>query len=123
MAGVTSRNLDTPDETRTPDKTLLQLVGLDGAKVGRGTFQPGWKWSECIKPIVGTESCQVHHLGVILGGTMHVVHDDGSEVDIATGEVYEIQPGHDAWVVGDEPVVALEFDASAAATFARGADH
>jgi len=122
MAGVTSRNLDTPDETRTPDKTLLQIVSLEGAKVGRGTFQPGWKWSECIKPIVGTESCQVHHLGVILGGTMHVLHDDGSEVEVIAGEVYEIEPGHDAWVVGDEPVVALEFDASAAATFARGAE-
>lgn len=119
MAGVTSRNLDTPDETRTPDKSLLQLVSLEDAKAGRGTFQPGWKWSECIKPVVGTDSCEVHHFGVIMSGTMHVVHDDGSEAEVSAGEVYEIQPGHDAWVVGDEPVVAYEFDASAVTTFAK----
>ena len=119
MAGVTTRNLDTPDETRTPDKSLLQLVTLEGANVGRGTFQPGWKWSECIKPIVGTDACEMHHLGVIMSGTMHVVHNDGSEAEVGAGEVYEIQPGHDAWVVGDETVVALEFDAGAVATFAK----
>lgn len=120
MAGVTSRNLDTPDETRTPDKSLVQVVSLEGTKVGRATFQPGWKWSECIKPVVGTESCEVHHLGVLMSGTMHVVHNDGSEAEVAAGEVYEIQPGHDAWVVGESPVVAYEFDASAVATFAKG---
>jgi hypothetical protein len=119
MAGVETRNLDAPDETRTPDKVVLQLVKLGTTQVGRGTFEPGWKWSESIKPIVGTDSCQVHHLGVLVAGQMHVVHDDGSEVDIATGEVYEIQPGHDAWVVGDEAAVGIEFDPSAAASFAR----
>jgi len=119
MAGATSRNLDTPDETRTPDKTLVQVVNLDGAKVGRATFQPGWKWSDCIKPVVGTDSCQVHHVGVILSGAMHVVHNDGSEIEVAKGEVYEIHPGHDAWVVGDEAVVVLEFDAEAVTTYAK----
>ena len=119
MAGVESRNLDAPDETRTPDKALLQLLRLGGASVGRGTFEPGWKWSESIKPVVATGSCQVHHLGVIMSGQMHVVHDDGSEADIATGEVYEIQPGHDAWVVSNERVVAVEFDPTAVATFAK----
>jgi hypothetical protein len=120
MAGVESRNLDAPDETRNPDKVLIQIVKLAGAGVGRGTFQPGWKWSESIKPIVGTESCQVHHLGVMLEGRMHVLHDDGSEADIGPGEVYEIQPGHDAWVVGDEAAVGIEFDPTAVATFAKG---
>ncbi len=119
MAGATSRNLDAPDETRTPDKTLVQSVQLDGAKVGRITLQPGWKWSECIKPIVGTDSCQVHHLGVILSGAMRVEHNDGSAIDLASGEVYEIQPGHDAWVVGDDVVVGLEFDPTTAATYAK----
>ncbi|MGH9278108.1 MAG: cupin domain-containing protein [Acidimicrobiales bacterium] len=118
MAGVESRSLDAPEETRTPPKALLELVNLGGAKVGRATFEPGWKWSESIKPIVGTESCAVHHLGIILSGQLHVVHDDGSEADIDAGEVYEIQPGHDAWVVGDEPAVAVEFDSSTVATFA-----
>jgi hypothetical protein len=120
MAGVETRNLDAPDETRTPEKTLLQIVKLGGRTgVGRATFQPGWKWSESIKPVVGTDSCQVHHLGVLLAGSMHVVHDDGSEVDVGTGEVYEIQPGHDAWVLGDEPVVAVEFDPTTVETFAK----
>jgi hypothetical protein len=119
MAGVESRSLDEPDETRTPDKVTLHLVKLGGAAVGRGTFQPGWKWSESIKPIVGTESCQVHHIGVITAGRMHIVHEDGSETDISAGDVYEIQPGHDAWVVGDEAAVAIEFDPVTAASFGR----
>lgn len=119
MAGVETRNIDTPDETRTPPNALLQIVKLGGAGVGRGTFQPGWKWSESIKPIVGTDSCQVHHLGVMMAGRMHVVHDDGSEADIGAGQVYEIQPGHDAWVVGDEAAVGIEFDAATVATFAK----
>jgi hypothetical protein len=82
--------------------------------------QPGWRWSECIKPIVGGESCQSHHVGVLISGAMHVVHNDGTESDIATGSGYVIEPGHDAWVVGDAPAVAYEFDSSTAATFAKG---
>jgi hypothetical protein len=119
MAGVETRNLDAPDETRTPDKVVLQLAKLGTTQVGRGTFEPGWRWSESIKPIAGTDSCQVHHLGVLTAGRMHVVHDDGSEADISAGEVYEIQPGHDAWVIGDESVVAVEFDPATVAVFAK----
>ena len=119
MAGVESRNLDAPDETRTPNKTVLQIVKLGGTSVARATFEPGWKWSECIKPIAGTDSCQVHHLGVLMAGRIHVVHDDGSEADISAGEVYEIQPGHDAWVVGDETAVGVEFDPATVSTFGK----
>lgn len=82
------------------------------------TAQPGWKWSECIKPVAGTDTCQVNHLGVAVSGGLHVVHDDGSEVDLAPGDAYTIAPGHDAWVTGTEPFVAYEFDTSAATTFA-----
>jgi hypothetical protein len=119
MAGLTAKSFDSPDEVRTPDKTKVEVVDLAGVKAARLTAEPGWKWSECIKPIVGTDSCQVHHVGVILSGTMHVVHDDGSEGDAGPGHAYVIAPGHDAWVVGDEPVVAYEFDSSAAESFAR----
>ena len=118
MAGVEVRNFDSPDETRRPDKTTLEMVSVGGTTVGRGTMQPGWRWSENIKPIVGTESCQVHHLGIVLSGRIHIVHDDGSEGDISAGDVFSIEPGHDAWVVGDEPYVGVEFDPKTAATFA-----
>ena len=92
---------------------------VGGTTVGRATFQPGWRWSEAIKPIVGTGHCEAHHLGILLAGTLHVVHADGSEGDIGAGEVHSIQPGYDAWVVGDEPAVGVEFDASTVATFGK----
>jgi len=113
MPGVESRDFTTPDETRTPDKTTVELVNLAGGQIGRYTFQPGWKWSECIKPVVGTDSCQVEYIGYCVSGSIHVTHDDGSEVDVAGGEVYRIGPGHDAWVVGNEPMVSIEFQGAA----------
>lgn len=119
MAGMTVRSFDSPDETRTPEKTKVEVVDLGGVKAGRLTAQPGWRWSECIKPVVGGDSCQAHHVGVIISGTMHMVHDDGTEGEAGPGDAYVIQPGHDAWVVGDEAVVAYEFDTTTAETFAR----
>ena len=74
-----------------------------------GTVQPGWKWSKDIKPIVGTESCQAKHIGVIVEGTVTCRHNDGTEVTYSGGDAYAIEPGHDAWVVGDKPAVAYEF--------------
>ena len=120
MAGMTVKRFDAADEVRKPEKATMEVVDLAGVTAARLTAEPGWRWSVCIKPIVGGESCQAHHLGVIVSGTMHVVHSDGTESDIPTGAAYVIEPGHDAWVVGDEPVVAYEFDSSTAQTFARG---
>jgi hypothetical protein len=119
MAGVTAKSFDKPDETRNPDKTLMEVLDLGTVKAARLTAQPGWRWSECIKPVVGTESCQAHHVGVIVSGTMHVVHNDGTETDITAGDGYVIEPGHDAWVVGDAPAIAFEFDSSTAQSFAK----
>jgi hypothetical protein len=119
MAGIKVGNFEAADEVRTPEKTRVEVVDLGGIKAGRLTVQPGWKWSECIKPVAGTNSCQAHHVGVILSGTMHIVHEDGTEGDASAGLAYVIEPGHDAWVVGDEPVVAYEFDSSTAQTYAR----
>ena len=119
MAGIEKKSLDTPDETRTPPKATVEVVTVGGATVGRATLQPGWRWSESIKPIAGTEDCQVHHLGVVLSGRIHVVHSDGSEGDLGPGDIYSIQPGHDAWVLGDEPMVGIEFDTATARTFAK----
>lgn len=97
----------------------MDVVDLGPAKAARMVLQPGWRWSECIKPLVGGDSCQAHHVGVIVSGAMHVVHDDGTENDISAGAGYVIEPGHDAWVVGDTPVLTYEFDSSTAATYAR----
>ena len=119
MAGVQSRGFDSPDETRTPDKTRVDVVRMGGATVGRFAFEPGWRWSDCVKPVVGTDSCQLHHVGVVHAGRLAIKHEDGTELEIGPGDAYVIEPGHDAWVVGDETVVGYEFDSKAAETFAR----
>lgn len=120
MGGVNSRAFDSPDETRTPDKTRVEVVRLEGATAARMTFEPGWKWSECVKPVAGTESCQARHVGVVQAGRMHVVHDDGSEADLGPGDAYVIEPGHDAWIVGDDTFVGYEFESRAAEEYAKG---
>jgi quercetin dioxygenase-like cupin family protein len=118
VASVESRNLDQPDESRTPDKTEVNVVSVGGNEVGRFTFQPGWRWSECVKPVAGTDSCEMTHLGYVVSGQIHVAHDDGTAVDVGPGDAYVIEPGHDAWVVGDEPFVGIEF--KSAADYAKG---
>ena len=120
MAGIMSKSFDSPDETRTPDKTKVEVVKLGATTAARTTFQPGWKWSECIKPVVGTESCQARHVGTVISGQIHIVHEDGTEADARAGDVYIIEPGHDAWVVGDEALVSLEFESKTAEEFAKG---
>lgn len=109
MAGITDRSFDQPDETRRPDKTTIDLVRMGEVSVARARFEPGWRWSECIGPLQGTEWCEVHHVGVMVSGRVHVVHRDGSESEAGGGTAYVIEPGHDAWVVGDEAAVAYEF--------------
>jgi hypothetical protein len=120
MTGLIAKSFESPDEVRSPDKTKVEVVDLAGVKAARLTAQPGWRWSECIKPVVGGESCQAHHVGVIVSGTMHVRHDDGTEGDATPGTAYVIEPGHDAWVTGSEPFVAFEFDAGTVETYAKG---
>jgi hypothetical protein len=117
MTGLEVRDFSTPDEVRSPERTTVELVKLAGGEIGRYTFQPGWHWAECIKPVVGTDSCQVEHVGYVVSGSLRVEHDDGSTGEITGGSVYRIAPGHDAWVLGDEPVVVVEFQG--AATYAK----
>lgn len=117
MAALEVNDFSRPDETRTPERTTVELVKLAGGEVGRYTFQPGWRWSDCIKPVAGTDSCQVEHVGYVVSGAIHVEQDDGSTGDVTAGSVYRISPGHDAWVIGDEPAVVVEFQG--AATYAR----
>lgn len=118
MAGIEARDFSSPDETRTPDKTKIELLSIAGGQIGRYTFQPGWRWSECIKPIVKTDSCEVEHIGYLISGTLHLKHDDGTEQDITPGMVYRIAPGHDAWNTTAEDAVVVEFQG--AAHFAEG---
>ena len=119
MPGVESRDFDSPDETRTPDKTKVDVVRMGGTTVGRFAFEPGWKWSECVKPVAGTDSCQARHVGVVSSGRLAISHDDGTELEIGPGEAYIIEPGHDAWVTSDQPFVAFEFDSKTAGTYAQ----
>jgi mannose-6-phosphate isomerase-like protein (cupin superfamily) len=119
MAGISNKSFGSPDERRTPDKTEVAVVDLGSVKAARMTLQPGWRWSECIKPAAGTESCRSHHVGAVISGQLRVRHDDGTEVEIREGDAYVIEPGHDAWVVGGDPFVAYEFDSSAAETYGK----
>jgi hypothetical protein len=119
MPGVEARGFDAPDETRTPEKTRIEVVRMGGTSAARFTFEPGWKWSECVKPVAGTESCQAHHVGVVHSGRLHVAHEDGTEQELQPGQAYVIEPGHDAWVVGDERFVGYEFESRAAEEYAR----
>ncbi len=101
-------NFSKPHETRTFPKGKVELITISGVTFGRVTFEPGWRWSTHVKPVAGTNSCQAAHLGVQLSGTMHIKMDDGTKRDIGPGEVVNIPPGHDGWVVGNEPVVFID---------------
>jgi len=108
VSKLESKSHATPDETRTPSKTKVELVRLEGFTIGRLSLEPGWRWSECIKPVVGGDSCQLSHVGYVESGRMTIRLNDGTEKSISAGESYTIPPGHDGWVEGNEPVVAIE---------------
>jgi uncharacterized cupin superfamily protein len=101
--------MGTPDDTMTFENGQAQRVTIGDFTITRFTFEPGWRWSKSVKPIAKTDSCQAHHVGYILSGTFHVATEDGGEAEFGAGDAYEIQPGHDGWVVGDEPVRSVEF--------------
>jgi hypothetical protein len=110
MASIEIKNFaNDADEVATPNNARVETVNVGGQRVMKLTVQPGWKWSEDIKPMVGTDSCQAKHLGVIVEGTITCRHDDGAEKTYSAGDAYAIDPGHDAWVVGDTQAVAYEF--------------
>ena len=120
MATQTQRkSLDDPDETRHFVQGKLQTATLGDFKVARAVLEPGWKWSEHVKPIAETESCQVHHTGYVVSGQMKIVMDDRSEMDVGPGEAYVIEPGHDAWVVGNEPFVGVDVSSEMVEVFAK----
>ena len=108
MAHMQKKNLTEPDELRVFDKGRLELVSLGGVTFGRATFQPGWRWSTSVKPLVNTRSCEAPHLQYHISGRLHVVMDDGSQEEFGPGDVSLLPPGHDAWVVGEDPVVVID---------------
>ena len=111
------KDLKTPDETRTFENGRVELVNIGGGTVGRLTLQPGWRWSKNVKPIAGTEWCEAPHFQYHVSGRLHVLMADGTEFEVGPGEVSALPPGHDGWVVGDEPVVLIDW--SGASNYAK----
>jgi cupin domain len=109
MAKMQKRNLDSPNETRSFEKGKIQLANLGDVTIGRGILEPGWSWEKCVKPIVNTSSCQAPHTQYVVSGRIRVKLDDGSEEEFGSGDAAIIPPGHNARVVGNEPVVAIDF--------------
>jgi len=119
MAAMVKKNLRTPDETRPFPKGKIEVVNVGNLVFGKATFEPGWRWSECMKQIAGTKSCQVMHNGYVLTGRMRIKMDEGEETEVGPGDVFVCPPGHDAWTVGNEPCVLYDF--SGASTYAKKA--
>lgn len=121
MAGLVKKRFEAPEETRTfaGGKGRVDIVGVGELSIGRGLFEPGWRWSEHVQPLAGTPSCEAAHTGYVLEGRMVVRMDDGEEVEYGRGDAFYMPPGHDAWIVGDEPCVLL--DVTGMSNYATGA--
>jgi mannose-6-phosphate isomerase-like protein (cupin superfamily) len=103
------KSLDRPDGTREFPNRTDALVSLGGLSVARLELRPGWRWTKDVRPVVGTPTCEVAHTGYILSGRLRVETDEGTTVELVGGDVVTIPAGHDAWVVGDEPCLMLEW--------------
>jgi hypothetical protein len=111
------RSFDSPDETRTFPKGKAEVLNVNGRSVMLSTFEPGFVWSECLKPQLGTELCEADHLMYIVSGRIRIRMADGTEEEFGQGDIAQVPPGHDGWTVGDEPVVF--YDIGGAQTFAK----
>ncbi len=109
MTSYERQDFGSPDEVRTFEKGRVELVKIGGGTVGRLTLEPGWQWSKHVKPIAGTEWCEAPHFQYQVSGRLHIRMSDGSEFEVGPGEVALLPSGHDAWVVGDEPVVLVDW--------------
>ena len=106
---ILAKSFSNPDEVRTFEKGKVEILNLGNIVIGRATLEPGWRWSKCVKPLVNTNSCQASHTSCIIAGRMKVKMDDGTEIEGGPGDTAVIPPGHDAWVVGEEPCVSIDF--------------
>jgi len=118
MAQAEQRDFAAPDETRTFERGRLDLLRVGGSEIGRLTLEPGWRWSEHVKPLAGTEWCEAPHFQYHVSGTLRIRMSDGTELDAVPGQVTALPQGHDAWVVGDEPVVVVDW--WGASNYAKG---
>jgi len=109
MYEVILKRFDHPDEVRTFEKGKFELVKVGGMSIGRATYQPGWKWSEHVGKASGVKSCSVEHVGMVVSGRATAAMDDGRVIEMKAGDLFYIAPGHDSWVIGDEPYVSLHF--------------
>ena len=109
MATLRKKNLSRPDELRPVGRGHLELIELGDLAFGRITYEPGWRWSTDVRSIVHTDQCEVHHVGYVISGRLQVEMADGSGMQVGPGDVFEMPPGHDAWVVGDEPWVSVDW--------------
>lgn len=107
------KNFEKPDEVRNFPLGKLELINIGGSTIGRATFQAGWRWSTSVKPLANTKSCEAPHFQYHISGTLRVAMDDGTELEFKAGDISLIPPGHDGWVVGDEPVVVVDFQGMA----------
>jgi len=109
MASLAKKSFNAPDERRAPPNMTMEIVRFGDRTVARVTYHPGWRWTKDIKPTAGTDLCQVNHFICVLSGRTHVVMAGGSEMDLEPGDIATVPAGHDAWVVGDEAFVFLDF--------------
>ncbi len=110
MLDVILKSFDSPDETRVFEMGKLEIVRIGGMTIGRASYEPGWKWSEHVSPLAGTELCEVEHVGMVLSGSAMAALKDGAEVALTAGSLFYVPPvAHDSWVIGDEPYVSLHF--------------
>lgn len=113
MAKAEAKSFAKPDEVREFPKGRLELIKIGGATIGRAIFQPGWRWSTSLKPIAKTKSCEAAHFQYHVSGVLKVRMDDGTELECRPGDISFLPPGHDGWVVGDEPVIIVDFQGMA----------
>ena len=109
MLHVDLKRFEHPDEVRLFEKGRFELVRIGGMTVGRASYEPGWRWSTHVGAAVGKKSCAVAHVGLVLSGCATAAMDDGSVTELKAGDLFYIAPGHDSWVIGDEPYVSLHF--------------
>jgi len=112
------KRFQTPDDARSFAKGKFDLISVGGVAVGHASYEPGWKWSEHVGPVAGSDRCEVAHVGLVESGHAKVLMNDGTEIELSPGDVFYIGPGHDSWVVGDEPYVSVHF--VGAEQYARG---
>lgn len=117
MIDVVLKHFDRPDETRVFERGRFELVHVGGMTIGRATYEPGWRWSVHVGAATGASMCEVEHVGMVISGCATAAMRDGRVIEMRAGDVFYIAPGHDSWVVGDEPYVSLHF--MGAADYAR----